>query len=80
LIRIPYKSQIVSKQKISCNSKFKQKNQKQIKKLKMRFVVILLVAIFAVFAVQAHVIQENNPAVKPEPEDKPAPVGKNNNY
>ncbi len=46
----------------------------------MRFVVILLVAIFAVFAVQAHVIQENNPAVKPEPEDKPAPVGKNNNY
>jgi flagellar basal body-associated protein FliL len=54
------------------------KQKKQIKKLKMRFIVILLVAIFAVFAVQAHNIQQNNPAA-PEPdsgEDKPAPVGK----
>jgi hypothetical protein len=57
---------------------FKIETEKSIKKLKMRFIVILLVAIFAVFAVQAHNIQQNNPAA-PEPdsgEDKPAPVGK----
>ncbi len=76
LIRTPYKNQIISEQKFSCNSKLKQKNP--IKKLKMRFIVILLVAIFAVFAVQAHNIQQNNPAV-PEPDSAevtPAPVGK----